>query len=85
MGTSTDLLLQNKYFICFAGLDISLKSVIFLSGTCCLDSSLLVHGKIDRVFRRAVKAKPVRNQKISFSCKNAVTNSEIPRLFSFTS
>jgi hypothetical protein len=51
MGTSADLLLKNKYFICFAGLGIPLKSVICLSGICCADSSLLVQGKIDRVFR----------------------------------
>ena len=51
MGTSADLLLKNNYFICFAGLDTPLKSVICLSGICCVDSSLLVHGKIDRVFR----------------------------------
>jgi hypothetical protein len=51
MGTSADLLLKNKFFIYFAGLGISLKSVICLSGICCVYSSLLVQGKIDRVFR----------------------------------
>ena len=51
MRTSADLLLKNNYFICFAGLGTLLKSVICLSGICCVDSSLLAHGKIDRVFR----------------------------------
>ena len=51
MRTSADLLLENNYFICFVGLGIPLKSVICLSGICCVYSSLLVHGKIDRVFR----------------------------------
>ena len=51
MGTSADLLLKNNYFIFFAGLGIPLKSVVCLAGICCVDSSLLVHGKIDRVLR----------------------------------
>ena len=84
MGTSADLLLKNNYFICFAGLGIPLKSVICLSGICCVDSSLLVTEKLTGSLG-AINAKPVRNHKISFSCKNSVTNSEIPRLFSFTS
>ena len=51
MGTSADLLLKNNYFICFAGLGTPLKSVICLSGICCVDSFLMAHEKIDRVFR----------------------------------
>jgi hypothetical protein len=51
MGKSADLLFENNYFIFLAGLGIPLKSFICLSGICCVDSSLLVNGKIDRVFR----------------------------------
>jgi hypothetical protein len=66
MGKSMVLLLPNKYFIFFAGLGIPLKSVIFLSGICCVDSSLLVHGKIDRVFRSGQRKTPSKLQNFFF-------------------